>query len=89
MTDDEIRELAKEAGFNWGFIKQEGLRDGMIDFAHLVAQQEREACAKLAETPQGEYEVVVACGAEPAQHQIPKYLSWQDIAIAIRARGQA
>ena len=49
MTDDEIRELAKEAGFNWGFIKQEGLRDGMIDFAHLVAQQERERIAKKLE----------------------------------------
>lgn len=50
---------------------------------------EREACAKIAETPQGEYEVVVACGAEPTPHQISKYLNWQDIATAIRTRGQA
>jgi hypothetical protein len=49
MTNDEIRELAQEAGFRWGFIKAEGLMDGMIDFAKLVAQHEREACAKLAE----------------------------------------
>jgi len=49
MTDDEIRELAKKAGFSWGFIKQEGLRDGMIDFATLVAQQERERIAKKIE----------------------------------------
>ena len=49
MTDDEIRELAKKAGFDWGFIKQEGLRHGMIDFAHLVAQQERERIAKKLE----------------------------------------
>ena len=49
MTNDEIRELAKEAGFKWGFIKEQGLMDGMIDFANLVAQQERDACAKEAE----------------------------------------
>ena len=49
MTNDEIRELAKEAGFKWGFIKEQGLMNGMIDFANLVAQQEREACAKEAE----------------------------------------
>ncbi len=42
MTNDEIRELAQEAGFRWGFIKAEGLMDGMIDFAKLVAQHERE-----------------------------------------------
>ena len=46
MTQDEIRELAKLAGFNWGFIKSEGLVDGIRDFAKLVAQHEREACAK-------------------------------------------
>jgi hypothetical protein len=50
---------------------------------------EREACAKIAETPVGEYEVVVACGTEPAPYLIPRYLNWQDIAQAIRARGQA
>jgi len=49
MTQDEIRELAKKAGFRWGFIKEQGLMDGMIDFANLVAQQEREACAKVVE----------------------------------------
>jgi hypothetical protein len=49
MTNDEIRELAKEAGFKWGFIKEQGLMDGMVDFAKLVAQHEREACAKAIE----------------------------------------
>jgi len=49
MTNDEIRELAKEAGFKWGFIKEQGLIDGMIDFANLVAQHEREACIKAIE----------------------------------------
>jgi hypothetical protein len=49
MTNDEIRELAKEAGFKWGFIKEQGLMDGMVDFAKLVAQHEREACVKAIE----------------------------------------
>lgn len=49
MTNDEIRELAKEAGFRWGFIKEQGLMDGMIDFAKLIAQHEREACANACE----------------------------------------
>jgi hypothetical protein len=57
-------------------------------FAKLVAEHEREACAKIAEIPDGEYEVVVACGTEPTLRRIPKYLNWQDIVKAIRARGQ-
>ena len=56
-------------------------------FAWHVEQEEREACAKIAETPVGEYEVVVACGTEPAPYLIPRYLNWQDIVKAIRARG--
>ena len=49
MSNDEIRELAKQAGFKWGFLKEEGLMDGFIDFAHLVAQLERERIAKKIE----------------------------------------
>jgi len=49
VTTDEIRELAKQAGFRWGYIKAEGLMDGMIDFAKLVAQHERKACVKAIE----------------------------------------
>jgi hypothetical protein len=46
MTQDEIIEMAKQAGFgNYTF---EAL--SMFErFAKLVAQHEREACAKLAE----------------------------------------
>lgn len=76
MTDDEIRELAKKAGFSWGFIKQEGLRDGMIDFATLVAQQERNACADLCEKFAGDMTVLAEWGASQC-------------ANAIRARAQA
>lgn len=54
-----------------------------------LAEQEREACAKISETPIGEYEVVVACGTEPTPSRIPQYANWQDIAKAIRSRGQA
>jgi hypothetical protein len=74
MTNDEIRELAKEAGFKWGFIKEQGLMDGMVDFAKLVAQHEREACAQFIET------------GYVRQFENP----WRDdLSAAIRARKQA
>jgi len=60
-----------------------------VDMIAAAIAAEREACAKIAETPVGEYEVVVACGTEPTPHRIPQYANWQDIATAIRARGQA
>lgn len=60
-----------------------------VDMIKAAILAEREACAKIAETPIGEYEVVVACGTEPAPYRIPQYANWQDIAKAIRARGQA
>jgi hypothetical protein len=61
----------------------------LMALVERVVAEEREACAKIAETPIGEYEVVVACGTEPTPHRIPQYANWQDIATAIRARGQA
>jgi len=82
MTPDEIIEMTRQAG---GFDATPKFLEA---FAKLVAQHEREACAKIAETPIGEYEVVVACGTEPTPHRIPQYANWQDIAKAIRARGQ-
>jgi hypothetical protein len=60
-----------------------------VDMIATAIAAEREACAKIAETPVGEYEVVVACGTEPTPHRIPQYANWQDIATAIRARGQS
>ena len=85
MTKEEIIKLAIEHTVS-------GLKfdeNGLVRFAKLVAEHEREACAKIAEIPDGEYEVVVACGTEPTLRRIPKYLNWQDIVKAIRARGQA
>ena len=61
----------------------------LMALVERVVAEEREACAKIAEIPDGEYEVVVACGTEPTLRRIPKYLNWQDIVKAIRARGQA
>ena len=61
-------------------------------FAELVRADviadEREACAQIVETPVGEYEVVVTCGGDPTQRRIPMYLSWNQAADAIRARGE-
>ena len=77
----------------WNKALQQAIKDGeeftRYHFAALVAAAEREACAKVAETPVGEYEVIVACGTDPVPHRIPRYLEWNSIAAAIRARGQA
>ena len=52
----------------------------------LVAAAERDAIIELAETPIGEYEIVVACGTEPETRHIPRYLIGQFLIEAIRAR---
>jgi len=43
MTDDEIIEMSSKAGFNGLF--------SLIVFARMVAEREREECAKIAEEP--------------------------------------
>ena len=99
MNTEEIIDMARQAGFpfnKYGLLQ--GDDEGEIDadamfeaFAKLVdakaTAREREACAKLAETPIGEYEVVVACGTEPTPHRIHRYLDSDSIAKAIRNRG--
>jgi hypothetical protein len=77
MTQDEIIEMAKQAGFAINelhcsppiitFVGQEEVLEA---FAKLVAQHEREACAKL-------------CWSQR------KYWDAEACADAIRARGQA
>jgi len=80
MTQDEIIEMAKEAGLQEGeFERYKGenckrkaymmLPEELEAFAKLVAAKEREACAKLVEEPWMGH---------------PK-----EIAKAIRARGEA
>jgi hypothetical protein len=73
MTQDEIIEMARQAGFS---IANGIVTGGVTDvkrFAKLVAENEREACAKVAD----EY----ANGLERNYSEI--------IADEIRARGQA
>ena len=87
MNREDIIKFARQVGLPHWYQTEGVVNEALlIKFATLVAQQEREACAKIAETPIGEYEVVVACGTEPTQSRIPQYANWQDIAKAIRAR---
>lgn len=80
MTQDEIIEMAKQSGAfmvnigYWAFGEEDIER-----FANLVAQHEREACAKMCE------EMRTYVGRNNAVTQS----SAQDCASAIRARGQA
>ena len=45
MTEENIKRMALEAGFSDGEVDY--IQSIIIHFATLVAQQEREACAKL------------------------------------------
>ena len=79
MTKEEIIELARQAGFN------HGLDDPIIYAAHerfakLVAEKEREACAKEADKRLHDYTMLTS---NPPQSGA----AWS-IASAIRARGQ-
>jgi hypothetical protein len=78
MTQDEIIEMARQAGFEWSgkdltfecFICTEELEA----FAKLVAEREREACLKIV-------------GDKAWHYPTPTWAT--AIANAIRARGQA
>jgi hypothetical protein len=77
MTQDEIIEMAIEAGI----IQPQNVIKTLEIFAKLIAQHEREACAKLLEDT-----------ADGAKKVDPKGFVWQAIqksAEFIRARGQA
>jgi hypothetical protein len=50
MTQDEIIKMAKQAGFSSAVGKHIALDDDLERFAKLVAQHEREACAKIADS---------------------------------------
>ena len=89
MNKDDVIRMAREAFIKRGFWPNEVMWECWKDAWIQGAAAEREACAKVAETPVGEYEVIVACGTEPTPRRIPRYLECHDIAKAIRARGQA
>jgi hypothetical protein len=81
MTQDEIIEMARQAGL--GFLLDAGFmcHQEVKDFANLVAQHEREACANYL------YEA-----SEAAKDVDPQGFVWRVVkesADAIRARGQA
>ena len=45
MTQDEIIEMARQSGL----VGKPTYTDGLVVFANLVAQHEREACANIAD----------------------------------------
>jgi hypothetical protein len=77
MTQDEIIEMARQAGVDkwWdsGNEQREVLQKHLVVFAKLVAQAEREACAKVCDDIHANYE---------AEDVFSSY------AEAIRARGE-
>jgi hypothetical protein len=87
MTRDDIIKLAREAG--WSGIYAKPLmsismqEEDFLRFAALVAEHEREACAKVAESmrPHG--------GRMFDEAQSASFSALTDCAVAIRARGQA
>jgi len=78
MTDEQIIEMAKQAGLFAGPI----YRDGLLAFAKLVAGHEREACADIAEKQR--YAMLISLTSHPAQNGTAV-----GIANQIRARGEA
>ena len=76
MTDEEIIEMARQAGAMFDHMTwvERDLLPVFERFAKLVAQHEREACAKLCESE----------SSNVAEHMFGK-----ECAAAIRARWQA
>jgi hypothetical protein len=50
MNREDIIRMAKQAGFSSAVGKHIALDDDLERFAKLVAQHEREACAKIADS---------------------------------------
>jgi hypothetical protein len=77
MNKDDIIKLARESGWD----DHHSQFDTRIErFANLVAEHEREECAKLCETPIDEIQITDDC-AETV------YMDATECAEAIRARG--
>jgi len=55
MTQNEIIELARQAGFHDGLFSNESFKHHLAAFAYFVAAKEREACAKLCDNKQYVY----------------------------------
>ena len=78
MNQDEIIEMACQA---FGGLIKKDQRDNFVAFAKLVAEKEREACAKVCDDK---------VDAEYATGKVDhNEMGWtQSCAIAIRARGE-
>jgi len=81
MTQDEIIEMAREAGLHLyvNDIIEKPYAEIVVAFANLVAAKEREACAKVCE------KLNLYGGSESRQLQ---RATLKDCAYAIRARGE-
>ena len=79
MTNEQIIEMAKQSGLFSGPI----YRNGLLAFAKLVAEHEREACAKVCEEDlRDEY----LRQSRPVQDEVNLLAAIADCAEAIRAR---
>jgi hypothetical protein len=80
MTEENIKRMALEAGFSDGEVDY--IQSIIIHFATLVAQQEREACAKVAD-------IAIDFWVKAGYPEGAEANEAMNIANAIRARGQA
>ena len=76
MTQDEIIEMARQSGL----IGKPTYADGLVAFAKLVAQHEREACAIVCDDINAKYKW---------PDDVAERVASQWCADSIRARGQA
>ena len=82
MTQDEIIEMARQAG--WSYMETGLDKQRLETFAKLVAEKEREACAKLVE------DSWMAFSRVPNYRlDITPFPELSYVARVIRARGQA
>ena len=86
MTQDEIIEMAKQADWPDSLIAPV-IMEKLNDFANLVAQHEREACAKLCEDDAWRCKKI-AVDTQNKQANASA-IEASICASAIRARGQA
>ena len=83
MTQDEIIKMAWDSGaYIHGLTKLGFSLEDLERFAKLVADKEREACAKVCEGMPLEWQ------AQPQFARI-ELLTARDCAVAIRARGES
>ena len=80
MTEENIKRMAKEAGFSDSEVDY--IQSIIIHFATLVAQQEREACAKVAD-------IAIDFWVKAGYPEGAEANEAMNIANAIRARVQA